>query len=261
MKTLHFTYEMLFTFSEPVCRHRFTLKCIPVSCECQEVTETELIIEPAVSGTETTDSFGNKEVYGAIEEPHEQFYVKVGGSVITGIRDSEAALPTHRLGIYRYPSDYTHPGDCLKEYMTSLSFEDTVSAYDRGVFLMHKLHQDFSYEKGVTTFQTTAEEAMGLGRGVCQDYAHILIALLRMMRIPARYVVGMMIGEGFSHAWVEMEADGRWYGLDPTNDVLVGENYIKISHGRDYNDCIVNKGVFTGMAAQKQDISVIVCEQ
>ena len=102
---------------------------------------------------------------------------------------------------------------------------------------------------------------MKLKKGVCQDYAHILIALLRMMRIPARYVVGMMIGEGFSHAWVEMEADGRWYGLDPTNDVLVGENYIKISHGRDYNDCIVNKGVFTGMASQKQDISVIVCEQ
>ena len=126
---------------------------------------------------------------------------------------------------------------------------------------MHKLHQDLSYEKGVTTFQTTAEEAMKLKKGVCQDYAHILIALLRMMRIPARYVVGMMIGEGFSHAWVEMEADGRWYGLDPTNDVLVGENYIKISHGRDYNDCIVNKGVFTGMASQKQDISVIVCEQ
>ena len=126
---------------------------------------------------------------------------------------------------------------------------------------MHKLHQDLSYEKGVTTFQTTAEEAMKLKKGVCQDYAHILIALLRMMRIPARYVVGMMIGEGFSHAWVEMEADGRWYGLDPTNDVLVGENYIKISHGRDYNDCIVNKGVFTGMASQKQDISVIGCEQ
>ena len=58
-----------------------------------------------------------------------------------------------------------------------------------------------------------------------------------------------------------MEAEGKWYGLDPTNDVLVGENYIKISHGRDYNDCIVNKGVFTGMASQKQDIKVIVCEQ
>lgn len=261
MKTLHFTYEMLFTFSEPVCKHRFTLKCIPIRNGCQEVTETGLIIEPAVSCTETTDSFGNKEVYGVIEEPHEQFLVKVTGSVITGIRDYEDALPAYRLGMYRYPSDYTGPGCCLKEYMASLSFEDTMSTYDRGVFLMHKLHQDLSYEKGVTTFQTTAEDAMKLKKGVCQDYAHILIALLRMMKIPARYVVGMMIGEGFSHAWVEMEADGRWYGLDPTNDVLVGENYIKISHGRDYNDCIVNKGVFTGMASQKQDISVIVCEQ
>ena len=134
MKTLHFTYEMLFTFSEPVCKHRFTLKCIPVRNVCQEVKEMVLTIEPAVSCTETTDSFGNREVYGAIEKPHEQFYVRVTGSVITGIGDYEDALPAHRLGMFRYPSDYTYPGSCLKEYLASLSFEDTMSAYDRGVF-------------------------------------------------------------------------------------------------------------------------------
>ena len=261
MKNLHFNYEMLFTFSEPVSRHSFTYKCIPVSTGCQNVKEVNLTITPAVSYTETADSFGNKEIYGIIEEPHEQFCVSVSGSVITGLQGSEEALPPHRLGMFRYPSDYTHPGIALNEYMASLSFGDAVSAYDRGVFLMHRLHQDISYEKGITSYLTTAEEAMGLSKGVCQDYAHILIALLRMMKIPARYVVGMMEGEGFSPAWVEMEADGRWYGLDPTNDVLVGDRYIKISHGRDYNDCIVNKGVFTGTASQKQQIRVIVHEQ
>lgn len=261
MKTLHFTYEMLFEFSEPVCKHRFTLKCVPVDSSCQRIEEVKLEIEPVLHYMETEDSFGNREFYGTIEEPHRRFWVRVSGKAVTGFGECERALPSHRLGIFKYPSGYTKPGRYLKEYMASHVFADNMSAYDRGVFLMHKLHQDFLYEKGVTTFLTTAEEAMKLGKGVCQDYAHILIALLRMMKIPARYVVGMMTGEGFSHAWVEMEADGKWYGLDPTNDVLVNENYIKISHGRDYDDCIVNKGVFTGTASQKQRISVVVSER
>lgn len=261
MKTLHFSYEMLFEFSEPVCKHRFTLKCMPVDNKCQRIEEAKLSIEPDLPYVETTDSFGNRVFYGTIEEPHRHFHVKVRGKAITGLLKWEDALPSHRLGVFKYPSGYTKPGRCLKEYMASHVIAEDMPAYDRGVFLMHKLHQDFTYEKGVTTFLTTAEEAMTLKKGVCQDYAHILIALLRMMRIPARYVVGMMTGEGFSHAWVEMEADGKWYGLDPTNDVLVDENYIKISHGRDYDDCIVNKGLFTGMASQKQDIRVIVCEK
>lgn len=261
MKTLRFTYEMLFTFSEPVWKHRYTLKCMPTDSGCQRIEDGKLSIEPAFPYTETTDSFGNRVFYGTIEEPHQRFAVKVSGRAVTGLAAYEEALPPHRLGIFRYPSGYTKPGRYLKEYMASHVFAEDMSAYDRGVFLMHKLHRDFAYEKGATNFLTTAEEAMALKKGVCQDYAHILIALLRMMKIPARYVVGMMTGEGFSHAWVEMEADGRWYGLDPTNDVLAGDNYIKISHGRDYDDCIVNKGVFTGTAAQKQDISVVVLEQ
>ncbi len=261
MKTLHFTYEMLFEFSEPVCKHRFTLKCMPVSNDCQQIREACLFIEPLSKCTESTDSFGNKEYYGVVEEAHDRFCVKASGVAVTGVKEFEEALPSHRLGIFKYPSGYTKPGRCLREYMASLPFADRMSVYDRGVFLMHRLHRDFVYEKGVTTFKTTAEEAMELGRGVCQDYAHILITLLRMLKIPARYVVGMMTGEGFSHAWVEMEAEGKWYGLDPTNDMLVNDNYIKISHGRDYDDCVVNKGVFTGLAAQRQDISVIVFEQ
>lgn len=261
MKRLHFTYEMLFEFSEPVRNHRFTLKCIPESNACQRVECVDCRIEPVSKCSESRDSFGNREIYGIVEESHSSFHVKVEGTVFTGPESNENALPPHRLGIFKYPSGYTKPGRHLKEYMASLSFAESWSAYDKGIFLMHKIYEDFVYEKGVTTFLTTAEEAMRLGRGVCQDYAHILIALLRMLRIPARYVVGMMIGEGFSHAWVEMESEGKWYGLDATNNMLVDDNYIKISHGRDYDDCVVNKGVFTGMAKQKQDIRVIVCEE
>jgi transglutaminase-like putative cysteine protease len=132
--------------------------------------------------------------------------------------------------------------------------------FDYAMGIMHKLYKDFKYVKGVTDINTTAEQALELKSGVCQDYSHIMIALLRMSGIPARYVVGMMMGEGFSHAWVEALIDGEWIGFDPTNDKNVDDTYIKISNGRDYQDCIVNRGVFYGCVTQNQNIKVIVSE-
>jgi transglutaminase-like putative cysteine protease len=87
-----------------------------------------------------------------------------------------------------------------------------------------------------------------------------MISILRRAGIPARYVVGMMKGEGFSHAWVEAVISGVWVGFDPTNDNLVDDTYIKISSGRDYQDCIVNRGFFNGCVTQKQNIKVVVRE-
>ena len=93
---------------------------------------------------------------------------------------------------------------------------------------------------------------------MCQDYAHAMLALCRMAGIPCRYVVGMLMGEGQSHAWVEIAQEGFWYGLDPTNDIPVDSQHIKLSHGRDYGDCLINQGLFTGSAAQRQRVSVSV---
>ncbi len=85
-----------------------------------------------------------------------------------------------------------------------------------------------------------------------------MISLLRLRGIKARYVVGMLMGEGLSHAWVEAEDNGLWYALDPTNFQMVTDQHIKISHGRDYQDCRINQGLFYGPAHQQQEISVIV---
>ncbi|MCD7954522.1 MAG: transglutaminase family protein [Lachnospiraceae bacterium] len=128
------------------------------------------------------------------------------------------------------------------------------------VTMMHTLYENFSYVKGVTNVHTTAEEAMALGKGVCQDYAHILLSLCRIHRIPCRYVVGMLIGEGLSHAWVEVCDGSRWYAIDPTNNLIVDDQHIKISSGRDYHDCIVSQGVFVGRTKQTQTVAVRVKE-
>lgn len=94
--------------------------------------------------------------------------------------------------------------------------------------------------------------------GVCQDYAHIFLSLLRLKGIPARYVTGMLRGEGESHAWVELALGAYWYGLDPTNDCVVAGEHVRIACGRDYRDCRISQGVFYGGARQTQQVQVSV---
>lgn len=92
---------------------------------------------------------------------------------------------------------------------------------------MRAVYTHFKYVTGSTQIHATAEEALKLGEGVCQDYAHIMLSLLRIEGIPCRYVVGIMQGEGASHAWTEVLCNGYWYGFDPTNNKLVDDEYIK----------------------------------
>lgn len=98
----------------------------------------------------------------------------------------------------------------------------------------------------------TAEAAFSRGAGVCQDYAHVMLSLLRLEGIPARYVTGMLLGEGSSHAWVEANCGGYWYGFDPTNDLLVDDSYIRVRCGRDSADCAIIRGTFFGLSSQTQ---------
>jgi transglutaminase-like putative cysteine protease len=104
------------------------------------------------------------------------------------------------------------------------------------------------YTQGATTTSTTAGEALALGKGVCQDFAHILIALCRLSGILARYTAGFMEGEGSAHAWVEYYENGSWRAVDPTHNRLVETGYIKLSHGWDFGDCSIERGVFSSVA-------------
>ncbi|MGN0398228.1 MAG: transglutaminase family protein [Candidatus Fimimorpha sp.] len=114
---------------------------------------------------------------------------------------------------------------------SSIDFSGCDTNWKKSMRIMEKVYQTLSYVKGATTVETSAEQALQLGQGVCQDYAHIMISLCRMAGIPSRYVVGMLIGEGLSHAWVEIESNGYWYGLDLTNFLVVNDQHIKISMG------------------------------
>lgn len=260
MKKLHFEYLMHVEYEKPVIEGYYKVKCIPVDNDRQKIDNVSISIHPSGDYSRGTDSFGNQTIYGSIYEEHSCFDIVVKGDSVTGILDSEPEIHEEQLYMYRHPGKLTSPGECIRAYYNKIKPEKECDSYQWAISVMHRIYADFVYEKNVTGINTTAEEALSLGKGVCQDYAHIMAALCRLNGLPARYVSGMLIGEGFSHAWVEVFCNGRWYGFDPTNDVLVTDSHIKIGVGRDAYDCQINRGIIKGGGSQTQTVEVKVNE-
>ena len=262
MTRLQFRYYMRLSFTESVKNHRFTLKCIPNSDERQQISITEFKVRPNSFINDTVDSFGNLVVYGYEECEHNQFEFEIKGNAKTDINglnktESDDILRDSQISLFKYQTEITRPGELILEYYNMLENKES-EALDYAMHITQTLGNDFMYVSNSTDIQTTAEEAMNKKIGVCQDYAHIMLSLCRLRKIPCRYVTGMMTGEGASHAWVEVFADNKWIGMDPTNASIVDEHYIKIAHGRDYKDCLVNRGIFNGNVIQTQEVSVNV---
>lgn len=126
--------------------------------------------------------------------------------------------------------------------------------------------ENFTYTKGITNIETTVDEILTLKKGVCQDFAHILLQLLRTAGIPSRYVSGYICpnesglrGEGATHAWVEIYTPKQgWLGLDPTNNIWTMDNHVRLSVGRNFTDCTPIKGTFKGLARQTLSVCVSI---
>ncbi|RYZ28125.1 MAG: transglutaminase family protein, partial [Sphingobacteriales bacterium] len=124
----------------------------------------------------------------------------------------------------------------------------------------------FKYIKGITNIETTVQEILELRSGVCQDFAHVMLEILRSLGIPSRYVSGYicpnkngMRGEGATHAWIEAWIPGNgWTGIDPTNNVWVTNHHVRLAVGRNFNDCSPIKGTFKGPARQSLSVYVSV---
>ncbi|HVD99869.1 MAG TPA: transglutaminase family protein [Cytophagaceae bacterium] len=131
-----------------------------------------------------------------------------------------------------------------------LPYDQKISLFEYLTKLNAYVHKLLTYQKNVTSVTTKADDALKLKKGVCQDYAHIFIAMARANKIPTRYVSGYLnqgkkfLGASFMHAWVESYIpELGWIGFDPTNNLMADENFIKVSHGADYADCTPIKGV------------------
>ncbi len=251
-------------YSEPIDTCRYTIKAIPDSNARQVIKDVKIAMVPESKPEWGLDAHGNKYIFGCNPNPHSYFKFRITGIAECGNSPYDSVATEKEIMICRHAHGKTVPGPVIKGYYEKVtganSGFDAMKPIDKAIYLMDRLHSDYRYEKNCTNVKTSAEEALKLGKGVCQDYSHILISLLLLAGCSARYVTGFIIGEGESHAWVEVVSDGKWIGVDPTNNVLVDDSHIRIGAGREASECELNRGIMHGGGDQMQRITANVIE-
>ncbi|MEY4479399.1 MAG: hypothetical protein RLZZ267_77 [Bacillota bacterium] len=243
----------------------------------------ELTVEPTTSLMTYEDYFGNRVHAFSVNVPHQELVVKSRSTVVTHDPDPERLryLPfdeqlawmqsdnyRERYVEYLLHTPYTENAKEVKEFELAYPFSN-IGLYAWTQMICEAIYTTLTYDPSATHVHTTVGETLILKRGVCQDYAHLMIAICRSMGLAARYVsgyhfVGDLQGgnadfEQASHAWVEVNIPGTgWLGFDPTNNVEVDWRYVKLGHGRDYKDIVPFKGVYYGPGRQSMQVTVDV---
>ncbi|WP_029007962.1 transglutaminase family protein [Azospirillum halopraeferens] len=248
-----------------------------------------LTIDPPASvRTDRIDYFGNPVTYVAIQEPHRRFAICAEHVVEVAdapLPDTEATPPwdTLRQSLSRLPgpddaaaiAQYAFDSALVRASPELAAFAAPSFTPGRPVAsaacdLMRRVHTDFTFDPTATTVATPLAEVMATRRGVCQDFAHVMIGCLRSQGLPARYVSGYLrtvpppgqprlIGADASHAWVSVWCGGGdWLDLCPTNDRIVDRDFITIARGRDYDDVSPMRGVLVGGAGHGLTVQVDV---
>ncbi len=250
MKRYLYNYQTVVRFSQPVRRHAVLLRPLPTIGSYMEVEEEHLLVSPTFHLRRGTDALGNRVAYGCQHEAHDSMaYISTG---MVSMGDYRIALDKIPVMVYRESTPQT--------FLSEQDLETIGELPDDPLDICHLVYQMLTYQPGVTTTGTTAAEVLAEKRGVCQDYAHLMIALCRAKGKAARYVCGMMEGEGETHAWVEVCDGEAWIGFDPTHDVKISQGYLKLAHGRDAADCPVNRGIYIGNASQETEVHVLLKE-
>jgi len=258
LKTVSFQYQTELVFSSPASEHRFILRILPQSDGRQSIKNLSWHIDPPCTVWRTTDGFGNDVLSGFINAPHDHFRFGILGTAEVIDASYTVSLKSERetSRVLLYPTEITQVSGALADFYDGLAFSAPDDVLQRIQYFSHAVHSRLRYERGVTANTTTAQEAFELGAGVCQDYAHILLALLRRSGVPCRYAAGLASDYGETHAWVEAWITDRYYGIDPTRDKLIDEGYIALSRGRDFEDCSVERGIFKGACRGTQTINL-----
>ena len=287
MKQLTYSFQTTVEFSRPVVDHSFVLRCLPATRDDQEVW-ARVDLDPAVPASLQRDSFGNILIVGFIGPEHDHFSYRSTGTAVVGgslghlpssiasfepgdlhtglVPENPRVKNTSGGGAHPlllFPSPLADVDAALEDFASELSLEpggaaalDAQEQRDRCEELMRAIHATLAYEPGSTTVNTTATEAFAQKRGVCQDFTHIMIALLRRWGVPARYASGFAVGSGTTHAWAQAYLGGEWVGFDPTRNRATGSDYLVCAVGRDWTDCPIERGTFHNFADQTQTVFV-----
>jgi transglutaminase-like putative cysteine protease len=242
MKRVDFYFSTKLTFDDYVHDHSFALRIIPPETETQKILSCSLNISPCVSTQQTVDAFGNNVTAGYLKGDHRFLDFELKGTAETDCSKHR----TDYMPCYLYQSGYTQPDEKLRAFYNEIKGRCTGTVQDRAEYLCDVLSDRIEYHKGATDTDTTAAQAFAIGKGVCQDFSHILISLLRMDGIAARYIAGLAFCNGETHSWVEYWTGDHWEGIDPANNCPVCDGYLVISQGRDFRDCAIDRGVMFG---------------
>ena len=254
MTELEFQFRTELRFSQPVRDHVFSLRCLPREDETQMLCSYGVELEPAVHYELTRDGFGSWKVCGSCTELHDSFVYGAHGIARVDLSRRAAGEPEP---VFRYPTPLTVPEAGIRTLWQSLPLAEKTPR-ERAVLLNQAAADALRYQPGSTGLQTSAAQALAGGQGVCQDYAHLLLALARLSGLGARYCMGLIPGEGATHAWVEIALPDGWSGFDPANRRVADESYLKFAVGRDAADCLAERGVFRGGAAQTMKIQMML---
>jgi transglutaminase-like putative cysteine protease len=303
LRVLHTT---TYRYQASVAMAQHMVHLSPVDTPCQQVMDHSLHIRPEPAAcSQTTDVFGNRRTFFSLQAPHETLTVEADSLVSTRepepLPDSNGwQLQTWERVRNQFRYRMGLPYDPASEFLFAsphVPRDDAFAAFARPAFaaglpllqathaLMERIHTGLTYASASTEVNTPALQALEQRKGVCQDFAHIMIGCLRSLGLPARYVSGYLltqpppgkprlIGADASHAWVavyaplppgqaaEDGAQGLWFHFDPTNNRCglnsPGEDYVQLASGRDFSDVSPMRGVIQGGAHHALDVAVTV---
>jgi transglutaminase-like putative cysteine protease len=249
-------HDSIHHYERDAMRSRNEVRLQPLPRKGIQLDSFRLEVTPAAEMDEQVDHFGNPTWLVSVEAPHTELRVTARSqvSIETGDGAVRTAIPWDLDVLVRTPTvEFQLPSPRVPELPAIKALAKqmglTEGDWESLVRANRDLRLDFEYLPGATEVSSTLQEILDRRVGVCQDFAHVLIALARHLGWPARYVSGYLVpeaaSEGNSHAWVEIgSADGSWLGLDPTHRSETREWHVAVAVGRDYSDVSPLRGVF-----------------
>ena len=284
MNRYSLTHVTQFAYDAPVTDNYNEVRLRPLQDNLQSCLSFRLTTDPPAVTSTHVDYYGNAVHRFNVLREHRQMRIEASSVVLV---HQAPALPEQGVFLnaldgmrdvldeyydFLNPTDYVPHDPGLRELGVKAESECDGTCAGFAVAAMRIVHDTFRYEKGATHVHSSICDTLGTGAGVCQDFAHILLALVRMHGLPGRYVSGYLmplrasepgvsmeevIGGQASHAWMEIFVpDAGWFGLDPTLGAPVGVQHVRVAYGRDYGDVAPIRGVYKGNAGQHMSVDV-----